>query len=228
MAFAAAAAFVAGSAHGEIVSWTNWTAATIASNGSATGTLATPGGPVGVSYSGDVNIRVQTDGVTGFDYWRDDDAYRSTLVENGPGESGPGFTGNTDIITLTGQDLAPITNTITFSSPVTNPILAVLSLGQPNIPVTYQFNTDFSILSSGQGYFGGSPSGSLFRDGVGLLRGSEGNGVILFSGTYTSISFTVSRAEFWHGFQVGVVPTPTGLASLGLACVGLGRRRRSR
>lgn len=217
---AAMTACSATSAMADIVSWTNWTSFTSGTSGSALGSLAVPSGPsVSVSYSGEVSSPTQVSG--GTNYWRSDTAYRSGLVSNGPGESG-----NTDIIALTGQSTNPITNTILFSSPVTNPILAILSLGRPGFTVRYTFGQDFSILSSGTGFFGGSASGSLFRDSFGVLRGAEGHGVILFPGTFSSISWQASPAEFWHGFQVGVVPSPSAAALLGLGGLMAARRRR--
>lgn len=177
-----------------------------------------------VTYSGEVTsngiLPTQTSG-GGTNFWDPNATYQSSLVENGPGSAG-----NTDIIALAGQNTSPITNTISFSSPVTNPVMAVVSLGQVGLAVTYTFNQDFSILSSGVGHFAVDGAGTLFRDGVGQLRGAGGNGVILFSGTFSSISFTASPAEGWHGFQVGVVPSPSAAAMLGLGGLVAARRRR--
>jgi hypothetical protein len=225
LAAVAVVAFSAPGAMADIVRWTDWTAATIGTPGSASGTLTTgSGSTVAVSYSGEVNGQTQTNGA-GTNYWRSDTAYVSSLVENSPGQSGPGYVGSTDILALSGASASQV-NTITFCSPVTNPIFALLSLGRPNLTVRYLFDSDFSILSSGAGWFGGSPSGSLFRDDVGVLRGVEGHGVILFTGTYNSISWTTSPTEFWHGFQVGVVPAPASAALLGLGGLMAARRRR--
>lgn len=219
---AAAAAVVAscGSAFGAPVSWANWTSATSGLNGAASGSIALDGGAsVGVSYAGEVASPTQVNG-GGTNYWRSDAAYRSANVPNGPGESG-----NTDIIALVGQNTNQVTNTIRFATPVTDPIMAILSLGRGGLATTYAFNADFQILSSGSGFFGGSAAGSLFRDGPGLLRGVEGHGVIRFSGTFASISFT-STAENWHGFQVGIIPGPGGALVLAAAGMLGGRRRR--
>ncbi len=208
-------------AHADIASWTNWTSATQGVPGSASGQLTTLSGQViTISYAGEVSSPTQTNG--GTNYWRSDAAYRSSTVDNGPGEAG-----NADIISLVGQNSNPITNTINFSSPVTNPVMAILSLGRPNLPVNYTFNHDFVILSSGTGWFGGNPSESLFRDGVGQLRGLEGHGVIMFTGTFASISFSASQ-ENWHGFQIGVVPSPFATALLTLGGLLASRRRRRR
>jgi hypothetical protein len=68
--------------------------------------------------------------------------------------------------------------------------------------------------------------------------GTEGNGTVQFIGTFTSLSWTNPKAEFWYGFDVGIagvgggggsgVPEPAtfGLLCLGLAGAGLARRKR--
>ncbi len=214
--FMGATAAASTAANASTTSWTDWLST---SGGSVSGTLETsPGSFVGVTFSGDLNGPTQTNG--GTNYWRSDSIYRSTVVDAGPGESG-----NADILALTGQ--IGLTNTITFSVPVTNPVMAILSLGQTGMPVGYAFDQDFSILASGAGWWGGSSSGSLFRDGPGQLRGVEGHGLIMFTGTFTSISFTVSTPEYWHGIQIGAAPAPAGASVLALCGLVLVRRRRT-
>ncbi len=127
-----------------------------------------------------------------------------------------------------------ITNTVTFSSPVLNPVLAVWSLGNNSGGQgQWLFNQPFTLLSYGAGtypYAGGSvltvgPTNSL------LLTGSEGYGVIQFSGEVSSISWTVPETEYYNGFTVGVpVPLPASLGLLlagvpGLAGIGWSLRR---
>ena len=41
-----------------------------------------------------------------------------------------------------------------------------------------------------------------------VLRGNEGNGLIQFTGTLSTISWTNPVAETWSGFTVGVAPVP--------------------
>lgn len=94
--------------------------------------------------------------------------------------------------------------------------MAIFSLGKGGIEVTYDFNVDFTILHSAPGYFG---DGVLVRSEPTVLAGIEANGLIQFSGTFTSISWTIPTAEDWHGFQVGIpdplspVPEPSTLTA---------------
>jgi hypothetical protein len=206
--------------HAVPVTWADWTQA---GTTSAIGTI----GAVGVSFSGALSPAAQTAG--GIDYWAVNPAiYTAPGLDNGPSP-------NSDIIRLTGGTAAG-TQTLTFSAPVTNPLLAIMSLGQPGFLVTYDFDAPFTILNSGTGFWGGSAAGSLFALPGDVLQGNEGHGLIQFQGTFTSISWTIPTAENWHGFQVGLagpastVPEPGTLLLIGLmlASLGLLRLKRSR
>jgi hypothetical protein len=224
--------------------WTDWTSGTAGAGGGAIGTLAIPGqATITVTYTGN-NLEVQS-APNGFDYWRPRPpatACGTTPVAGcdpwlapSLGISNPvtaGGTANPDIIRLFGGP-ATGTQTVTFSTAIANPIFAILSLGQPGVTVTYDFNRPFEILSFGpSASFGGpgtltaisDPATNSFR-----LTGVEGNGLIRFLGDFQSISWTVPVAENWHGFTIGVqgvaagepstVPEP---ATLGLVALGLG------
>ncbi len=192
-------------AHAANVQWVDWT---FADGASASGSL--PG--VTVTFSGVLSPAAQTAG--GTNWWTtapsDPSIYTfPPIVDNYPPDE--------DIIRLTGGTAAG-TQTLTFSKPVTNPVMAIVSLGTPNLTVTYDFDTPFDILNQGQGYWGNGPLTELAGD---VLEGKEGHGLIQFQGTVTSISWTIPTAENWHGFQIGVVPEPSSLALFALSLVGL-------
>ena len=175
------------------VAWTDWTVSQFGTNGSASGTLKLAGGDVQVSFTGPV-FDGQTCG--GTNYWNYPATYMSTLVSNVP-------TG-TDIIQTHKATTTP--NVIQFSQPLTNPVMAIVSLGRDNfmgpIQVQYDFDQPFDIISQGTGAFGNGPLTELPGD---VLEGFEGHGVIQFQGTFSQITFSVDVDEQWHGFTVGVV-----------------------
>ncbi|KAA0216292.1 MAG: hypothetical protein DYG94_05325 [Leptolyngbya sp. PLA3] len=188
------------------VQWADWTAASTGIAGSASGTI----GSINVNFSGEL-WGAQTAG--GTNYWSPGTAYVSGSVWNPPPAS--------DILQC--QGATPNTYTITFSQAVTNPYMAICSLGTPGVLSVLTFNQPFTILSQGPGYFG---SGTMTQGAGNTLLGSEGYGVIQFIGTMTSITWTDPQWERWHGYQVALVPAPGAAALLGLGSVLCGRRRR--
>lgn len=202
-----ALAAASGTARADVVSWANWTAQPTTT--SAVGDI----GGVSISYSGEILFTQLNN--TGTPYWASGNPFTSPTVSNAPGTS--------DIIALVGGTTQ--INTLSFGAPVTNPVMAILSLGQPGLPVTYEFNAPLTLLSSGEGHFGGG-NPSLFQDTATSIRGLEGHGTIQFIGTFTSISWTVPQPENWHGFTVGLVPTPSAALAIATAGVVALRRRR--
>ena len=210
VASAAFIAAIAGQASAQnTASWTRWT-----STGPSIvdGTLATNGGPVAVTYTGEIFFTQINN--TGTNFWQPDSPYIGPVLANGPDV--------TDIITIIGGNQT--VNRVHFSQPVLNPIFAILSLGQSGLTITYNFDTPFTILSDGPGFFGGP--GTLQLAGNATLTGTEGHGAILFPGMIQDISWTVPTAETWHGFTVGILPTPGAAALLGLGGFAAMRRRR--
>ncbi len=202
------------------ITWTDWTAAECPGN--AMGTM----GGVTVSYSGSCAF-AQTG--TGTNYWTENGSPApytgSSVIDNAPTAA-----------EMLGLNLSA-THTITFSEAVLNPIMAIVSMGQPNLPVSYDFNTAFSLLSNGVGYWSfanGDAAGSAVIDSTNyILTGSEFHGAIQFSGLISSIQWTSNPNEFWHGITIGApaavsVPEPGTLALFGLGLLGAGLTRRNR
>jgi hypothetical protein len=192
------------------ITWVDWTAATVGNAGSASGSFNLGAGSITVSYSGDVSGATQTAG--GNNYWLPDAPYLSATISNSPSP-------NRDIITIDSAN-GGAWNTLTFSTPVLNPVMALVSLGQPGYSVFYTFDQSYTLLSSGTGYWGGG-NPSLFQQSATVLRGEEGHGAIQFSGYVSTISWQTSPDENWHGFTVGAAPVPEP-ASMTLVCAGLG------
>jgi len=200
-----------------VISWTDWTSATTGTSGSAAGTIM--GGTVGVNYDGEITFAQLGSGTN---YWTE------------PNPSSLPYTGNVVVgnaptpAEMIATDLADGTRSITFTAPVLNPILAIVSLGRSALPVTYDFDQSFTVLSEGQGFWGDG----TYTVGAGdILTGREFHGVIQFSGMVSSINWSSSPSEYWHGITVGVansVPEPSTMFLLGsglLGLVGYGRRK---
>jgi hypothetical protein len=207
--------------------WTDWTAATEGAFGTASGTL----GGVTVSYAGEIIALTNIDG--GHVSW--DPA--TTYVDGGIVDTSPGVVGD-----ILGLGSVAGTNTITFSSPVTDPVIALWSVGAASNTVELAFNITPTLVSSGLSNL--SLAGTLVVSGNTAI-GDEGNGTLLFTGTYSSITF-ISDAEAFTGtwgFTVGdgdaagepppppaAVPVPAAVWLFGsglLGLVGMARRKKA-
>ncbi len=201
-------------AHADPVAWTNWSSQTSGNPGSASGTM----GDTAVTYSG------QTFGLTsGYPSFDPISSYTSAAIDNAPSASG-------GVIQMSGG--TNLSESITFSAPVVNPIIAIWSLGAAGMTASFDFTSSepFTVVAGGpSAEYGGA---SIYQ-GTGPdsenVYGQEGNGVIEFIGTYSTIDFTTPDAESWYGFTVGedtvlndpptVTPEP---GTLSLFCLGLG------
>jgi hypothetical protein len=186
--------------------WIDWTSTT-------TGTMTIGATSVGVTLTGN-----PLDQLNGDHYYNN------------------GFTGGTSAsgtyAGLAPSDLIRINNrgtfTLNFDQTVSDLYMALVSVGQGGLPVNYAFSDSFSVISSGNnywGYTGYSVSGNNFT-------GREYNGVLHFAGDFNSISFDTDPNEYWHGFNFASFDTassvsePAPFALLGLGLIGLAAVRR--
>ncbi len=194
------------SAASAAITWTDWT-------GAGSGVVTGNAGAVGVTFSGSYAF-AQTNG--GTNYWGCGFNCWDSTVAAPPAS---------DIIGLADSG----TKTITFSAPVQNVFLALASWnGQANVT----FDRSFSQVGwvSGCGFWGCGQLTNLTT--TSFTSSGEAHGVLQFAGPVTSLTFTESNFENWHGIQVGIgtVPEPSAwaLMILGFAAVGGGLRRRAK
>jgi len=114
-----------------------------------------------------------------------------------------------------------------------NPVFAFNSWNGSNQSLTFAGGVVSTVLSTGRGYWG---QGTVLDTGAGFITtGGEAHGVLQLTGSFTSITFTDTQNEYWHGFTMGIeglappttaVPAPGTLALFGLGLLGLGFARR--
>lgn len=197
------------SAPAGMIDWTTW-----ANN--TQGTITMPQGPVGVTYSGQLYGLAAN-----YPSWTPTPTFADgSVVANAPAPSG-------GMIRLTGGNSA--LQTVSFSEPVHNPVVAIWSLGQPGLEASFVFDQTPTFISGGpSAEFGGTPitvSGNT-------VSGLEGNGTVMFLGDYSSLSWTNPQFENYYGFTVGAtaVPEPGTLAMgsvVGAGVLGFVAKRRA-
>jgi hypothetical protein len=217
-------------AHADPVAWTNWSSATSGNPGSASGTM----GSATVTYSGQTSgLGIAYSVIKGSLYPGVDaptwfpSSYTGGNVGNAPPTS-------YDSVALEGG--SDLVETITFSTPVVDPLVAIWSLGASGISADFDFTSSepFSIIAGGVDEYGGASIYQGTSGNADNVYGEEGSGVVEFIGTYSSLTFTTPSYENWYGFTVGedtvlndptdpldaavVTPEPE---TLSLFCLGL-------
>jgi hypothetical protein len=252
-AFALAASFPAYA--GPItVNWTDWTSSQYASTSSTTGNAVGNLGSIYVDYTGEtLGLSNSTwapslglsnhgfyPGSGGSGVWNPSTSWTNLGATQNIADAPPtsynsvamnGGTGaNVETISFY-SNCAPSLGSCPDPSPVwiTDPVVAIWSLGSPGTPAEYIFNSaePFVILAGGPDaqFGGGSITDTATNAGCGAYTvcGEEGNGVIEFLGTFDEISFTTPDSEDYYAFTVGegVTPEPETLSLLGLGLLAL-------
>ena len=166
--------------------WTDWTGGS--QNNGGNSEYRGTAGTVGVTYTGEA-LGLNWGGKS----WSSGN-YTGAGVNNGPSGSADEY-----VSFYSGNQRGRIT----FSQPVINPVIAVMSLGSSSDGGMLWFgNEDFTIVTGGTN--GGWGGGSLNEgQGGSVYNTNEGNGVIRFNGVFTSIDFVIADTEWYGNFTVG-------------------------
>lgn len=219
-AAAAATAFAVTSASAVTVTWTDWSSITALT---AEGSM----GLVDVEVFANAPMNGLSQINCGVNYWTEpnsaDRPYTGGSVSNAPTAC--------EQVGLNGEVIV----SLFFSQPVDTLWLALLSVGQQGVPITYTFNHAFTIDSEGQGYWGNDTADGVVGGLNTTLTMREFHGLLRFDGPLTALSFITRGSENWHAFTAGssqasAVSEPGTLALTALALLGAAaaqRRRRS-
>jgi len=205
-------------AHADPIAWTVWSPSSLVAGnpGSATGTL----NGIAVTYTGEI-LGLQFNNPS----WNPTSSFAGGTVGNAP----PTANGAVQM-----EGGSSYVETITFASAITDPEIAIWSLGGGNTAAEFDFpaNEPFTIEAGGpNAEYGGS---SIYTNRNPGVSGVEGNGVVQINGTYTSITFTTPVTENYYDFTVGndtapvtsVTPEPTSLVLLGTGLAAIAGVRR--
>ncbi len=91
------------------------------------------------------------------------------------------------------QNIAINTNTLTFASPMTNPVLVFASIGHGSLSVPISFSAPIQIVWSH----------NVVLNSTTQITGTEGYAIIRMMGTFSSITFNYQTAENYCNFAFG-------------------------
>lgn len=168
------------------INWAQWSQISPGIPGSAIGTNSAAA--LSITYTGEIESLI-----TNYISWQPATTYSGGDVSNPPPFSG-------GAIQLFGG--FGVTNTLTFSRPVTNPVIAIWSLGDSTNTASFVFLTTRTIAIES-----GGPSlefgGQSITQTNNIIYGNEGNGTIEFRGAFTQITWTNPVYEDSYGFTLG-------------------------
>jgi len=107
-------------------------------------------------------------------------------------------------VPLSGNQIRNTSNgvfTATFSQPVTNPLVAFASVGNPSLNVPVQSTAPFTPIWSTSTTYQNSVNGTQYTQ----FTGTEGFNIIRIDGTLSSVSFTYTVTEFYCTVCFGFV-----------------------
>jgi len=194
-----------------------------------TGSITMPDtSTVGVTLSGEVmgSYGASAFGTSDNSFWNGSNYNGTTYISSNV----PSLPPNSDRIGVGG--FAIPNQSLTFSSPVSNIVMNIWSLGDDQGTLgTWVFDQPFVILSQNAGQYPTQPFALQSAPGN-TLNGREGVGTIQFTGTFTSLSWDVINPEVYAVWNIGVtsaiapdpspVPEPGQVAASILLLAGIG------
>jgi len=166
---------------------------------------------IGITYLGEV-VQGESHFQTSVNTWGPEYAFTSSTVSNLPN--------NGDQIGILGNGIN--TAKLSFSSPVSGLVMDIFSLGTwyGYQSETWTFDQPFTVLSQQSG--GNNHPFSVYGNS---LSGVEATGMIAFTGTFSSLSWTIYNpdlATFTVGtLQTTAVPEPSTYALFGIGALAL-------
>lgn len=195
----------------------------------ATGYIVNPhtSETIQVTFNGEITQWSQFNNPYGTDVFANESTYLGPTVDTLPPAG--------NFIAITGY--SGMVNTLTFSKPIKDLVMAIGSLGGNAGPASYVFNRTPTVVSHGPGHWNnGSVPDELEPLQVNSgnpdqVDGKEANGVVQFFGTFSSLTWSIPNSEVYSVFNVGIsnVPEPSAFSLLlvGLGGLAVMRRRRA-